>query len=117
MLLAEGLAIAVDMLVSGGEIRLVFPALLGMLLDLKAPPLLALLDGALCVVFMSAVLLDCLLYHRTAAFVQGPLLHFLKGTPSNSRAGPPCAGEMYEVGEDSGECSPLWSFRRPWPHL
>ena len=108
---------AVDMLVTGGEIKLAFPALLGMLLDLKAPPLLALLDGALCVAFISAVLLDCLLYHRTAAFMQGPLLHFLRGTSTNSSAGPPYAGEMDEIGEDSGECSALWSSRRPWPYL
>ena len=93
---------AVDMLVTRGDIKLILPALLGMLLDLKAPPLLALLDGALCIAFMSAVLLDCLLYHRTAAFMQGPLLHFLRGMPTNSRAGPPDARDMHEVNKDSG---------------
>ena len=81
LLFAAGLAVAVDMLVTGGEMKLILPAMLGMLHDLKPPPLLAFLDGALCVAFMSAVLLDCLLYPRTAAFMQGPLMHFLRGTP------------------------------------
>ena len=86
MLIHVGLAIAVDMLVTGGEIKLLLPAMLGFLLDLKTPELVELLDGALCASFMSAVLLDCLLYHRTAAFMQGPLLHFLRGMPITSRA-------------------------------
>ena len=67
--------------------KLILPAMLGMLQDLKAPPLLALLDGAMCIAFMSAVLLDCLLYHRTAAFMQGPLMHFLRGMPNDDKNG------------------------------
>ncbi len=86
LLPAAGLAVAVDMLVAGGEIKLLLPALLGLLLDLKTPELVELLDGALCVAFMSAVLLDCLLYRRTAAFMQGPLLHFLRGMVVNATA-------------------------------
>ena len=84
------------MLVTGGEIKLLLPAMLGLLLDLRTPELLELLDGALCVAFMSAVLLDCLLYHRTAAFMQGPLLHFLRGMPANSSARPSVANVLDE---------------------
>ncbi len=79
LLLTTGLAIAVDMLVSGWEIKLFLPAILGMLLELKMTPLHESLDVALCVAFMLAVLLDCLLHQMSAAFMQGPLIHLLTG--------------------------------------
>ncbi len=104
MLLGAGLAVAVDMLVTGGEIKLVLPAMLG-LLDFKTPELVELLDGARCVAFMSAVLLDCLLYGRTAAFMQGPLLHFLRGAPVNSGAPLSAATDVPESNGDPHFCS------------
>ena len=79
LLLTAGLAVAVDMLVSGWEIKLLLPAILGMLLELKMTSLHESLDGALCVAFMLAMLLDCLLHQMSAAFMQGPLIHLLTG--------------------------------------
>lgn len=59
--------------------KLLFTALLGRAMESRGPRASVALDGALHVTFMPALLLDCLCHQKSAAFMQGPLLCFLRG--------------------------------------
>ena len=72
-----------DLMLSGGEVKLFFPALLARQLLSTDRPLVKCCDGALHLTYMPVLLLDCLLHPHSARF-----------SPSFTRSEGPHSGSL-----------------------